>query len=204
MGQKVWKTKSGKEENSRMAYQVTRTDMGVAPGWWEKGWGGTERRLTRGLAGYLGGWSAVQGGWPAAQVVGLRQPPYSLAEARWVLANFRGLFELIRGPIFNPKEAETQVRYIMSQTKKIWRKTGLWFDRSEFLKFDSWKRLKSEKRWPKNGMTVLFFTNSQVELLGIMFRHRAIVFRRPKIIASQNGVSTDENARLGNKMGFLE
>ena len=39
-------------------------------------------------------------------------------------------------------------------------------------------------------MAVLFSSNSQVELLGILFRHSAVAFRRPKIIANQNGVST--------------
>ena len=68
---------------------------------------------------------------------------------------------------------------------------GLRFVRSEFSKFDSWKQLKSEKRWPKNGMTVLFSSNSQVELLGFIFHHCAIAFHQPKIIAGQNRVSTD-------------
>ena len=44
---------------------------------------------------------------------------------------------------------------------------------------------------PEINMTVLFSSNSQVELLGILFRHSAVAFRRPKIIADQNGVSTD-------------
>ena len=68
-----------------------------------------------------------------------RQPPLGLAEARWVLADFGGLFGLVRGPIFNPKEVGTQVRHTMNQTKEIWDKTGLRFDQSEFSKFDSWK-----------------------------------------------------------------
>ena len=38
-----------------------------------------------------------------------RQPLPGLAEARWVLADFGGLFGLVRDPIFNLKEAETQV-----------------------------------------------------------------------------------------------
>ena len=41
------------------------------------------------------------------------------------------------------------------------------------------------------NMTVLFSSNSQVELLGFIFRHCAVAFRRPKIIVGQNGVSTD-------------
>ena len=73
------------------------------------------------------------GGPPAAS----RQPLSGLAEARWVLADFGGLFGLVRGPIFNPKEAKTQVRNIVNQTKEIWNKTGLRFDRSELSKFDS-------------------------------------------------------------------
>ena len=43
---------------------------------------------------------------------------------------------------------------------------------------------------PKINMTVLFSSNSQVELLGFINRHCAVAFRRPKIIADQNGVST--------------
>ena len=64
-------------------------------------------------------------------------PLHGWTEARWVLANFGGLFRLLRGPIFNPKEAGNQVQYIMNQMKEIWGKTGLRFDRSEFSKFDS-------------------------------------------------------------------
>ena len=44
---------------------------------------------------------------------------------------------------------------------------------------------------PEINMTVLFSSNSQVELLGFIFCHCAVVFRWPKIIADQNGVSTD-------------
>ena len=44
---------------------------------------------------------------------------------------------------------------------------------------------------PKINVTVLFSSNSQVELLGFIFRHCAVAFCRPKIIACQNGVSTD-------------
>ena len=44
-------------------------------------------------------------------------------------------------------------------------------------------------------MTVLFSSNSQVELLGFIFRHCAVAFRRPKIIADQNGVSTPRAVR---------
>ena len=39
-------------------------------------------------------------------------------------------------------------------------------------------------------MAVLFFTNSQVELLGFIFRHCAVASRWPKIIAGQNEMST--------------
>ena len=67
----------------------------------------------------------------------LRQPLHGLAEARWVLADFGCLFGLVWGPIFNPKEVGTQVRYTVNQTKEIWDKTGLRFDRREFSKFDS-------------------------------------------------------------------
>ena len=41
------------------------------------------------------------------------------------------------------------------------------------------------------NMTVLFSSNSQVELLGFIFRHCAVAFRQPKIIANQNGVFTN-------------
>ena len=37
---------------------------------------------------------------------------------------------------------------------------------------------------------ILFSSNSQVELLGILFRHTAVAFHRSKIIADQNGVFT--------------
>ena len=67
----------------------------------------------------------------------LRRPLPGLAEARWVLADFGGLFGLVRGPIFNLKEMGTQVRHTMNQTKEIWDKTGLRFDRSEFSKLSS-------------------------------------------------------------------
>ena len=74
-------------------------------------------------------------------MVALRRPPdnplQGLTEARWVLADFGGLFGLVWGSIFNPKEVETQVRYTVNQTKEILDKTGLRFDQSEFLKFDS-------------------------------------------------------------------
>ena len=36
---------------------------------------------------------------------------------------------------------------------------------------------------PEINMTVLFSSNSQVELLGFIFRHCAVAFRRSKIIA---------------------
>ena len=75
-----------------------------------------------------------------------RQPPPGLAEARWVLADFGGLFGAFRGPIFNPKEVRTQVRHTMNQMKEIWDKIGLRFDRSEFSKLGCRKRSKSEKR----------------------------------------------------------
>ena len=139
------------------------------------------------LAGRPAGHPA--GGPPAAS----RQPLSGLAEARWVLANFGGLFWAFWGPFFNPKEVETQVRHTVNQTKEIWDKTGLRFDQSEFSKLGCQKRSKSEKRLPKNGTAVLFSSNSQVELLGILFRHSAIAFRRPKIIADQNGVFTPSN-----------
>ena len=63
-------------------------------------------------------------GWPAGSPatdpqVASRQSLHGLAEARWVLANFRGLFGLVRGLIFNPKETRTQVRYTVNQTKEI-------------------------------------------------------------------------------------
>ena len=45
------------------------------------------------------------GGPPAAS----RQLLSGLAEARWVLADFGGLFGAFWGPIFNPKEVGTQV-----------------------------------------------------------------------------------------------
>ena len=51
--------------------------------------------------------------------VSLRQLFQGLAEAKGVLADFGGLFELVRGLIFNPKEAGTQVRNTMNQTKEI-------------------------------------------------------------------------------------
>ena len=41
---------------------------------------------------------------PAMLLAALRQPLHGLAEARWVLADFGGLFGLVRGLIFNPKE----------------------------------------------------------------------------------------------------
>ena len=82
------------------------------------------------------------GGPPAAS----RQLLSGLAEARWVLADFGGLFWAFQGPIFNPKEVGTQVRRTVNQTKEIWDKTGLRFDRSEFSKLGSRKRSKGEKR----------------------------------------------------------
>ena len=124
----------------------TRTDMGVASGWSVVGGGGAGRKKPRGSFGWLEGRPvvlqrrpAVQPGWPPAT---LWQPLHGLAEARWVLADFGGLFGLVRGPIFNLKDAGTQVQYTMKQTKEIWGKTGLLFDRNEFLKFGQWK-------WPK-------------------------------------------------------
>ena len=66
-----------------------------------------------------------------------RQPPPGLAEARWVLVDFGGLFRFVWGPIFNLKDARTQVRYTVNQTKESLGKTGLRFDWSEFSKFDS-------------------------------------------------------------------
>ena len=80
-------------------------------------------------------------GWPtgspaAGPPAASRQPLHGLAEARWVLVDFRGLFGLVWGPIFNPKDLGTQVRYTMKKTKEISDKTGLRFDQSEFSKFD--------------------------------------------------------------------
>ena len=49
----------------------------------------------------------------------LRQPLQGLAKARWVLAHFGGFFGLVWGPIFNLKEAGTQVQYTVNQTKEI-------------------------------------------------------------------------------------
>ena len=46
------------------------------------------------------------------------QPFHGLAEARWVLADFGGLFRLGWGSIFNPKEEE-KVRYTMKKMKEI-------------------------------------------------------------------------------------
>ena len=48
-------------------------------------------------------------GWPALQLAVPRQPLPGLAEAWWVLADFGGLFKLVRGPIFNSKDMRTQV-----------------------------------------------------------------------------------------------
>ena len=59
---------------------------------------------------------AVQPGWPP---VALWQSLHSLARVRWLLANFGGLFGLVQGLIFNPKEAGTQLRNTMNQTKEI-------------------------------------------------------------------------------------
>ena len=81
--------------------------------------------MTGGAAGHAGRpASHPAGGPPAAS----RQLLSGLADARWVLADFGGLFGAFRGPIFNPKEVETQVRHIVNQTKEIWDKTGLRFD----------------------------------------------------------------------------
>ena len=73
---------------------------------------------------YSGGYSLE--GWPIDQMagwlcsmVGPRQPLQGLAEARWVLADFGGLFGLVQGPIFNPKEVGTQVQYTVNQTKEF-------------------------------------------------------------------------------------
>ena len=98
--------------------------------------GEAEKLLRGGPAGH------AAGGPPAAS----RQPLHGLAETRWVLDEFEGLFGLVRGPIFNPKEMETQVRNTVNQTKEIWDKTGLRFDRNEFSKLGSRKRSKGEKR----------------------------------------------------------
>ena len=46
---------------------------------------------------------------PAMLLAASRQPLPGLVEARWVLADFGGLFGLVWGPIFNPKEVGTQV-----------------------------------------------------------------------------------------------
>ena len=96
--------------------------------------GGAGRLLTGGPAGLAGEEAGHAAGGPPATS---RQPLPGLAEARWVLADFGGLFVLVRGLIFNSKEMETQVRNIVNQTKEIWDKTGLRFDWSEFSKFDS-------------------------------------------------------------------
>ena len=61
----------------------------------------------------------MQGGRPAVLLAASRQPLHDLAEARWVLADFGGLFGLVRGPIFILKKARTQVRYTVKQTKEI-------------------------------------------------------------------------------------
>ena len=105
--------------------------------------GGVGRWLTGGPTGYAG-WPA---GFPAAgPSTASQQPLQDLAKARWVLADFGGLFGLVQGPIFNPKEARNQVQNTVNQMKEIWDKTGLRFDRSEFSKLGSRKRSKSEKR----------------------------------------------------------
>ena len=94
--------------------------------------------MTGGPAGHAGGAAGhagrsaghPTGGPPAAS----RQSLSGLAEARWVLADFGGLFWAFRGPIFNPKKVKTQVRHTVNQTKEMWDKMGLRFDRSEFSK----------------------------------------------------------------------
>ena len=88
-----------------------------------------------------GGQLAFLGGRPTSLLVALRQSAGSPSTA-WprlggFLANFGGLFGLVQGPIFNPKEAGIQVQYAVKQTKEIWSKTGLRFDQNEFSKFDS-------------------------------------------------------------------
>ena len=48
-----------------------------------------------------------------------QRPSGSSLRARWVLADFGGLFRLVRGPNFDPKEAGTQVENTVNQTKEI-------------------------------------------------------------------------------------
>ena len=123
-------------------------------GWWPE---------TREPAGCLGGRPASQ----LAPATG--SPPFGPCRGWVVLADFGHFFGVVRGPIFNPKDAGTQVRYNTKQTKQIWGKTGLRFDRSEFSKFNRWKWPKKCEWRPKNGTEVLFLAKSQSKLYGIIF-----------------------------------
>ena len=60
------------------------------------------------------------GGRPASQLApATGNPPPAIAEVGWFLADFGRFFGVVRGPIFNPKDAGTQVRYNTKQTKQI-------------------------------------------------------------------------------------
>ena len=113
-------------ENKGLKKGKTRTDsMGrVRTNWEITGWHGTEGgrlvagdqgagRLPRHPAGCLGGRPAGQ----LAPATGSR--PSVLAEVGWFLDDFGRFFGVVWGPIFNPKDAGTQVRYNTKQTKQI-------------------------------------------------------------------------------------